>query len=53
LDFKVLVDSEKAGNGEPHKFERVEWFELDQMPDNLHSQLPVFINNYQDRLRAK
>jgi 8-oxo-dGTP pyrophosphatase MutT (NUDIX family) len=50
LDFKVLVNPKKAGNGEPHKFDAVEWFTLDSLPSPLHSQLPVFFKNYRDRL---
>jgi 8-oxo-dGTP pyrophosphatase MutT (NUDIX family) len=42
LDFKVLVDREKVGNGEDHKFEKVEWFPMNQWPTPLHSQLPAY-----------
>jgi 8-oxo-dGTP diphosphatase len=27
LDFKVLVDPAQVKNGEPHKFDAVEWFQ--------------------------
>lgn len=50
LDFKVLVDREKAGNGEPHKFEAVEWFSVQELPEPLHSQFPHFLEKYRDRL---
>ena len=50
LDFKVRVDAEKAGNGEPHKLDAVEWFTLDTMPEPKHSQLPTFLEKYADRL---
>jgi len=42
LDFKVKVDPAKVKNGEPHKFEKVKWFTLNTIPDNLHSQIPIF-----------
>lgn len=50
LDFKVLVDHAQVKNGEPHKFDAVEWFTLDTLPDELHSMLPLFFEQYQGRL---
>lgn len=50
LDFKVLVDSSKVKNGEPHKFDSVEWFKLDNLPEPLHSQLPKFVDLYKEKL---
>lgn len=44
LDFKVLIDKDKATNGEPHKFDAVEWFNLDEFPTPLHSQFPHFLD---------
>jgi ADP-ribose pyrophosphatase YjhB (NUDIX family) len=50
LDFKVLVDKDKVKNGEPHKFDAVEWFRLDKLPSPLHSQLPNFLKLYNKKL---
>lgn len=52
LDFKVLINPSQVQNGEPHKFETVGWFAKNTMPDmrECHSQLPVFLKNYQRRL---
>lgn len=50
LDFTVLVDREQVKNGEPHKFDELGWFTLDNLPENLHSQLPNFIAHYKDKL---
>ena len=50
LDFKVLVDKEKVANGEPHKFDSVAWFRMDQLPEGLHSQFPNFLELYRDKL---
>ncbi len=50
LDFKVLVDREKAKNGEPHKFDAVQWFSLKNIPTPLHSQVPKFFDLYKARL---
>ena len=51
LDFKVLVDKSKAKNGEPHKFDEVGWFTLDNLPSPIHSQLPNFLKLYEKKLR--
>ena len=50
LDFKVLVDPAKVKNGEPHKLEEIGWFELGELPTNLHSQFPYFLQKYKDKL---
>ena len=50
LDFKVLVDTGKVKNGEPHKFDDFGWFTLDELPSPLHSQLPAFFEKYNDKL---
>lgn len=50
LDFKVLVDPAKVGNGEPHKFDEIAWFKLDELPSPLHSQYPFFLEKYRGRL---
>ncbi|MFA6338751.1 MAG: NUDIX domain-containing protein [Candidatus Paceibacterota bacterium] len=50
LDFKVLIDRSKVKNGEPHKFDEVEWFTLDNMPEPLHSQFPNFFKVYKDKI---
>ncbi|MEI6420564.1 MAG: NUDIX domain-containing protein [bacterium] len=51
LDFKVLVDRSKVKNGEPHKFDAVEWFTLDNLPTPLHSQFPKFLKLYKNNLK--
>lgn len=50
LDFKVHVDPVKVDNGEPHKFDAVEWFKLEELPEKVHSQFPEFLRLYSDRL---
>ncbi|MCD4760631.1 NUDIX domain-containing protein [bacterium] len=50
LDFKVLVDKNKVKNGEPHKFEKIDWFTLDNLPEPIHSQTPTFIKLYKNKL---
>ena len=50
LDFKVLVDRDKVKNGEPHKFDEIGWFKLGEFPEPLHSQLPLFLRDYKNRI---
>lgn len=51
LDFKVLVDRKKAKNGEPHKFDALEWFKMDNLPSPLHSQMPAYLKLYKDKIK--
>ena len=51
LDFKVLVDPAQAKNGEPHKFDDLQWFTLDNLPEPMHSQWPIFWSQYEHKLR--
>jgi 8-oxo-dGTP diphosphatase len=50
FDYKVLVDRDKVSNGEPHKFDAVEWFSLDNLPSPVHSQFPEFLRKYKHLL---
>lgn len=50
LDFKVLVEREKAKNNEPHKFDEIGWFPLGSFPEPLHSQLPNALRLYKEKL---
>lgn len=50
LNFKVLVNRDQVRNGEPRKFDDLQWFSLDELPEPVHSQLPVALAEYKDRL---
>ncbi len=50
LDYKVRVDSEKAHNAEPHKFDEFGWFALTDLPTPLHSQIGFAIEKYRNSL---
>ncbi len=50
MDFKVLIDPAMVGVGEPHKFYDVKLFTLENMPSPIHSQLPIFLEKYKDKL---
>lgn len=48
--FNVLIDKNKVKNGEPHKFDALEWFTLDSIPTPLHSQAPYYLGMYSSSL---
>ena len=50
FDYKVLVDKNKLLNGEPHKFDDIGWFRIDNLPSPIHSQLPYFLKKYRNKL---
>ena len=50
LDYKVLVDPASVKNGEPHKFDKFGWFTKDNLPPQVHSQLPLFMEKYKHLL---
>ena len=49
LAFFVKVDPSEAKNNEPHKFEEVQWFDLDNLPYPLHSGLQQQMRAYSAR----
>lgn len=51
LEFLVLVDSSKVINGEPHKFDEIGWFKLDNLPSPLHSVAPIILEKFKDKLK--
>jgi 8-oxo-dGTP pyrophosphatase MutT (NUDIX family) len=53
LDFKVLVDAKKVKNNEPHKFDEIGWFTFDDLPQQVHSQVPHFFDLYRNELNYK
>ncbi|MBF8249461.1 MAG: pyrophosphohydrolase [Candidatus Levybacteria bacterium] len=50
LDFKVLIDREEVKNGVPDKHSEIGWFKLDNLPKPLHSQFPLFLKKYKEKL---
>lgn len=50
LDFKIQVDPAQAINGEPHKFEEIAWYAVDDIPEPLHTGLVRFIERYRGQL---
>jgi 8-oxo-dGTP pyrophosphatase MutT (NUDIX family) len=52
LDFAVLVKPDDVRNGEPHKFDDVQWFTRGTLPDPVHSRFPEFLELYGEKLDA-
>lgn len=50
LEFLVEVDRAKVKNGEPHKFEEIGWFRLDNLPTPAHSTQGLLIETFKDKL---
>lgn len=50
LEFLVEVDREKVKNGEPHKFDEIGWFKLDNLPTPAHSTQPILLEKFKERL---
>jgi 8-oxo-dGTP pyrophosphatase MutT (NUDIX family) len=51
LDFKVLIDRTKVKIGEPDLFTELKWFKLEELPNDVHSQLPAFLDKYHNKLK--
>jgi hypothetical protein len=53
LDFKVLIDGDKIKDGKLEKFKAIGFFNLKNMPipSESHSQLPIFLEKYKDKLK--
>lgn len=50
LEFLVEVDREKVQNGEPHKFDEIGWFTLDNLPTPPHSTQKGILEKFKDKL---
>jgi 8-oxo-dGTP diphosphatase len=53
LDFKVLIDPSQVQNMEPHKFDDVKLFPINDLPADVHSQFPKFLEKYKQFLPIK
>ncbi len=51
LFFRVKVDPSEVKNGEPHKFDEIGWFSLDNLPTPLHSQIQRQVELFKDKLK--
>ena len=50
FQFLVRVDPVQVKNGEPHKFDDVQWFTLDNLPSPLHSTAIPMLEKFKDKL---
>ncbi|MEI8337916.1 MAG: NUDIX domain-containing protein [bacterium] len=50
LHFKVLIDPKNVAIGEPHKFSDIGWFQIDKLPEKVHSQLLKFLELNKNKL---
>lgn len=50
LIFLVEVDKAKVKNGEPHKFDEIGWFRLDNLPTPAHSMQGLLLETFKDKL---
>ncbi len=50
LEFLVEVDRDKVRNGEPHKFDEIGWFRLDNLPTPAHSMQKPLLEKFKDKL---
>jgi len=50
LHFKVLVDRSKVKIGEPHKFDELGWFNLNNLPKKSSFRTAEIFQKYEKRL---
>ena len=50
LDYKVLINQEGVKINEPQKFDNLDWFTIDNLPQPVHSQFPEFLEKYHGKL---
>ncbi|MCA9363064.1 NUDIX hydrolase [Candidatus Kaiserbacteria bacterium] len=50
FDYLVQIDRDKVFNAEPEKCVEIKWFKLGDFPTSMHSQWPVFLERYKDKL---
>jgi 8-oxo-dGTP diphosphatase len=50
IEFLVEVDRTKVQNGEPHKFDEIGWFTLDNLPEPAHSSQKYVLEKFKNKL---
>ncbi len=50
IDYKVQVNPDQVGIGEPESIDELRWVNPGAIPEPTHSQLPAFLNKYKDKL---
>ena len=49
-DYLVQIDSQQVRITEPDKCLELRWCQIDEFPEPLHSQFPVFLAKYKNKL---
>ena len=49
-DFKVQIDPSQVKINEPDKCLELRWCTIDEIPEPRHSQFPIFLEMYKDKL---
>lgn len=52
LEFIVEIDRDKVKNGEPHKFDELGWFKLNNLPTPAHSTQGILLEKFKNELKA-
>ena len=50
FDFKARIDPDEVSITEPEKCTALRWCTIDEIPEPQHSQFPIFLEKYKDRL---
>ena len=48
--YKVRLNRDNVQNGEPHKHDKIGWFTLNSLPDDMHSVAGVAVEEHKDKL---
>ncbi len=50
FDYRAQVNPEEVKIMEPEKCTEIRWCTIEEIPNPLHSQFPLFLERYRDRL---
>lgn len=50
MQFLVQINRAQVKNNEPHKFDDVQWFRLDNLPTPLHSTAQPLLDEFKDKI---
>lgn len=50
FDYKAQVNSEEIKIMEPEMCSELRWCRIEEIPEPMHSQFPVFLEKYKDKL---
>jgi 8-oxo-dGTP diphosphatase len=50
FDYRAQVNPDEVRIAEPDKCSEIRWCSIDEIPAPLHSQFPLFLEKYKDRL---